>query len=139
MSYDVVKAIHIICFVAWFAGLFYLPRLYVYHASNSDKAVWKVLKTMEYKLYFYIATPAMVATLLSGVVMLKTSGLSYMVWMQVKLGLVLMLVAYHLSMYKYLRNFKLDKNTHSHRFFRFYNEIPSIFLIVIVLLAVLKP
>jgi putative membrane protein len=128
--------------VTWFAGLFYLPRLFVYHALSSDVVSIERFKIMEGKLYFGIMTPGMVLTLLFGVWMLLdyawdvfgSSG-----WLHLKLTLVLLLVAYHILCGKWLMDFKHDRNTHSHVYFRWMNEVPVIFLFAIVLLATLKP
>jgi putative membrane protein len=137
-----LKAFHIIFMVTWFAGLFYLPRLFVYHALSSDVVSIERFKIMEGKLYFGIMTPGMVLTLLFGVWMLLdyawdvfgSSG-----WLHLKLTLVLLLVAYHILCGKWLMDFKHDRNTHSHVYFRWMNEVPVIFLFAIVLLATLKP
>lgn len=137
-----LKAFHMIFMVTWFAGLFYLPRLFVYHALSSDVVSIERFKIMERKLYFGIMTPGMVLTLLFGVWMLvdyawEAFGASG--WLHVKLTLVLLLVGYHIVCGKWLMDFKHDRNTHSHVYFRWMNEVPVIFLFAIVLLATLKP
>ncbi|HFD12794.1 MAG TPA: protoporphyrinogen oxidase HemJ [Crenotrichaceae bacterium] len=137
-----LKALHLIFMVTWFAGLFYLPRLFVYHAMTEDKAGSERFKIMERKLYFGIMTPGMVLTLVFGLWMLsdyawevyKTSA-----WLHIKLSLIALLVIYHLLCLKWLLAFKRDENTHSHVFYRWINEIPVFFLIVIILLATVKP
>jgi protoporphyrinogen IX oxidase len=137
-----LKAFHLIFMVTWFAGLFYLPRLYVYHAMSSDVVSIERFKIMERKLYFGIMTPGMVLTLVFGIWMLidyawelfRTNG-----WMHLKLSLIVLLVAYHLLCGKWLMDFKHDRNRHDHVYFRWMNEVPVVFLIAIVLLATLKP
>jgi putative membrane protein len=128
--------------VTWFAGLFYLPRLFVYHAMSSDVVSIERFKIMERKLYFGIMTPGMVLTLLFGVWMLldyawESYGSSG--WLHLKLTLIVLLVAYHALCGKWLLDFKHDRNVHSHLYFRWMNEVPVIFLFAIVLLATLKP
>lgn len=136
-----VKAFHIICIVTWFAGLFYLPRLYVYHAMANDKISIDRFKIMERKLYFGIATPGAVLTIILGIWLLSFNFHGYMqsMWMHLKLSLVLMLIAYHIYLGKLLRDFKYDRNKHGDKFYRIINEIPVFFLIAIVILVVIKP
>ncbi|QFY42586.1 protoporphyrinogen oxidase HemJ [Candidatus Methylospira mobilis] len=137
-----LKAFHIIFMVTWFAGLFYLPRLFVYHAMSSDVVSIERFKIMERKLYFGIMTPGMILTLVFGGWMLheyawdlyKTSG-----WLHLKLALIVLLVGYHSWCGICLFKLKHDQNRHSHVFFRWMNEVPVVFLIAIVLLASLKP
>jgi len=137
-----LKAFHLIFMVTWFAGLFYLPRLFVYHSMASDVVSAERFKIMERKLYFGIMTPGMVLTFVFGVWMLadyaweayRTSG-----WLHLKLTLLVLLVAYHVWCGKWLMDFKYDRNLHSHIFYRWINEVPVVFLFAIVLLAVIKP
>ena len=137
-----LKAFHLIFMVTWFAGLFYLPRLFVYHTMTSDAVSIERFKIMERKLYFGIMMPGMVLTLVFGIWMLvdyawdlyRTSH-----WLHLKLTLLLLLVAYHFWCGKWLLDFKHDRNIHSHIFYRWINEIPVIFLFAMVLLAVIKP
>lgn len=137
-----LKAFHLIFMVTWFAGLFYLPRLFVYHAMSSDSVSRERFKIMERKLYYGIMTPGMVLTLLFGVWMLadyaweiyRTSG-----WLHAKLTLLVLLVGYHGLCGKWLADFKNDRNHHSHVYFRWMNEVPVLFLFGIVILAVVKP
>jgi len=137
-----LKAFHLIFMVTWFSGLFYLPRLFVYHAMTDDLAGNERFKIMERKLFFGIMTPGMVLTLVFGLWMLgdyawglyKTS-----LWLHIKLTLITCLVAYHFMCMKWLLAFKRDENRHSHVFFRWINEIPVLFLIAIILLATIKP
>lgn len=141
MTYLLVKAFHIISMVAWFAGLFYLPRLFVYHTQNHGAAAAKMLVTMEGKLYRYIMTPAMLATWGFGLwlVMLNPEWMKGQGWLHAKLTLVLLLTAYHAMLGSMVRKFAHGKNTRSERFYRLWNEAPTLLLMAIVLLAVLKP
>ncbi len=136
-----VKAFHIIFMVTWFAGLFYLPRLFVYHAQATDKISIDRFKIMERKLYFGIMTPGALLTILFGVWELSYGINTYMpmVWFHTKLGLVALLVLYHIYLGKLLFDFKHDRNKHGHVFYRWLNEIPVIFLIAIVILVTVKP
>jgi putative membrane protein len=136
-----VKAFHIIFMVTWFAGLFYLPRLFVYHSMASDGVSNARFKLMERKLYFGIATPGMILTLLLGGWLLGTNTASYLQagWMHAKLGLVALLIAYHLYLGKLLFAFKRDQNKHKHVFYRILNEVPVLFLVAIVILVVVQP
>ncbi|MCQ8102641.1 protoporphyrinogen oxidase HemJ [Methylomonas sp. SURF-2] len=137
-----LKALHLIFMVTWFAGLFYLPRLYVYHAMSDDEISNQRFKVMERKLYFGIMTPGMLLTLAFGVWMLADyawSLYSAAGWLHLKLGLLVLMVVYHLFCGKWLLDFKHDRNRRSHVYYRWMNEIPVIFLIAIIWLAVLKP
>ena len=137
-----LKALHIISMVTWFAGLFYLPRLFVYHAMSEDQASIDRFKIMERKLYAVIMIPSMIATLLFGLWMLwdyAWAAYGNMGWLHVKLCLVGILVIYHLWCGRLLKTFKNNQNQHSHVWYRWFNEAPVIVLIAIVLLASLKP
>ncbi|MCH9643879.1 MAG: CopD family protein [Gammaproteobacteria bacterium] len=138
---QLVLAFHIIFMVAWFAGLFYLPRLYVYHAASSDQISLDRFKVMEHKLFYYIMTPAGILTTIFGYWLLSFRWQYYQEqnWMHAKLILVLVLWIYHIYCGKLLYNFKCDANTFSEKFYRFFNEVPTLLLIAIVLLAVLRP
>lgn len=137
-----VKALHIAFMVTWFAGLFYLPRLFVYHAMAEDEISRERFKIMERKLYFGIMTPGAVLTTVFGIWMLwdyawvafSSSG-----WLHAKFTLLVILIAYHIHCGKLLRDFKEDRNTRSHIFYRWYNEFPVLILLSIVILAVAKP
>jgi putative membrane protein len=135
-----LKSLHLIFMVTWFAGLFYLPRLFVYHATAEDKTGIERFKIMERKLYWGIATPGAVLTLLFGTLTLVYSpwGIGHL-WVQIKLAAVGLLLIYHVWCGKLLLDFKRDRNRHSHVWYRWFNEIPVVFLAAIVLLAVLKP
>jgi protoporphyrinogen IX oxidase len=136
-----VKAFHIIFMVTWFAGLFYLPRLFVYHAMAADDISNARFKIMERKLYFGIATPGMIFTILFGGWLIGYNPQGYMQagWMHMKLTLVALLVVYHIYLGKLLITFKKDNNRHGHVFYRILNEVPVLFLVGIVILVVVKP
>ena len=137
-----LKALHIIFMVTWFAGLFYLPRLFVYHAMSNDEISTERFKIMERKLYFGIMTPSMLATLLFGLWMLwDYAGEVYgsMGWLHLKLVLVGLLVIYHLWCGRLLKTFRNNQNQRSHVWYRWFNEAPVLLLFAIVLLASLKP
>ena len=137
-----LKSLHLIFMVTWFAGLFYLPRLFVYHTMSSDETGIERFKIMERKLYFGIMTPGAVLTLVFGVWLTAYNGwagYAGQAWFQAKLVLLLLLAGYHVHCGKLLKDFKHDRNRHSHVWYRWYNEIPVIFLIAIILLAVYKP
>ena len=134
-----LKALHLIFMVTWFAGLFYLPRLFVYHAMSDDQTSLDRFKIMERKLFFGIMTPGMVITVIFGVWMLFLGQYLDQLWMQIKLGLIVVLVVYHIYCGKLVKDFKHDRNTRSHVFYRWFNEFPVLLLIAIVFLAVLRP
>lgn len=137
-----VKAFHVIFMVSWFAGLFYLPRLYVYHASSSDDISNERFKIMERKLFYGIMTPAAIITTVLGLWMLfdyAWQAYSLMLWLQIKLLIVVLLIVYHVYCWKLLKLFKEDKNTHSHVYYRWFNEIPVFMLIGIIILVIVKP
>ncbi len=136
-----VKAFHIIFMVTWFAALFYLPRLFVYHAAAQDEASQQRFKIMERKLYYGIGTPGAIITIGLGfwLIHLLGYGLLSALWLQIKLALVTLLVVYHLYCGKLLNDFKHDKNRHSHVWYRWFNELPVFILISAVLLVELQP
>ena len=134
-----LKAFHIIAVITWFAGLFYLPRLYVYHADARDSIGLERFKVMERRL-FALMTIGALASVALGVAMLVAAPLYLaMPWLRIKLGLVLLVVAYHGYCYKLMRDFARDANARTARWYRAFNEVPSLLLIAIVLLAVIKP
>ncbi|PVZ15774.1 putative membrane protein [Pseudomonas sp. URIL14HWK12:I9] len=140
MLYLWLKALHIVVVVCWFAGLFYLPRLFVYHAMSEDTASRERFKVMERKLYRGIMTPSMLLTLALGIWMLYlTPGWLQQGWMHAKLALVVLLVGYHHVCGAWVKRFARDENTRSHTFYRWFNEVPVLALIVIVILVVVKP
>ena len=124
--------------VAWFAGLFYLPRLFVYHALSDDTASRERFKVMERKLYRGIMLPTMVLTLATGAWMWLGHGLTGG-WLHAKLALVAALVAYHFWLGHLVRAFARDQNRHTHVFYRWINELPLVLLVLIVILVVVKP
>lgn len=136
-----IKALHIIFMVTWFAGLFYLPRLFVYHAMTEDQVSIDRFKIMERRLFYGIMTPGAVLTVFFGCWMIAIDPASYMtmLWLHIKLCLVFLLIVYHLYLGVLLGGFKKNYNTHSALFYRWINEIPTVLLIAIVILAVVKP
>ncbi len=133
-----VKAFHIIFMVTWFAGLFYLPRLFVYHAMSDDSPSIERFKVMERKLFYGIMTPGAILTIVFGFWLWLGFGISGG-WLHPKLLLVVLLIAYHLYCGKLLSNFRQDRNQHGHIFYRWFNEIPVVLLIAIVIFVVVKP
>ncbi|MCE2993507.1 MAG: protoporphyrinogen oxidase HemJ [Alphaproteobacteria bacterium] len=135
------KSLHTISFVAWMAGMFYLPRLYVYHCrAIPNGELDTTLQIMELKLLRVIINPAMILTFIFGVCLIYQIGwASLSGWFHAKLTLVLLLTAFHIMLSRYRKDFENKKNTHSERFFRIINEVPTIILIGIVFLAILKP
>ena len=136
-----VKAFHIIFMTAWFAGLFYLPRLFVHHAITQDKATHERLKIMERKLFFFVL-PWAILTVIFGIWMLidyAWQAYSHSIWLHVKLLLVLLLIIYYAYCGKLMLNFQHDRNTRSHIFYRWFNEASVILLFAIVILVVVKP
>ncbi|ARO87299.1 putative membrane protein [Nitrosospira sp. Nsp5] len=133
-----IKSLHIIFMVTWFAGLFYLPRLFVYHAMSDDASGIERFKVMERKLYYGIMTPGAVLTILFGLWLWLGYGISGG-WLHAKLALVIVLIGYHLYCGRLLADFKYDRNRHSHVYYRWFNEIPVVILIVVVILVVVKP
>lgn len=133
-----IKALHIIFMVTWFAGLFYLPRLFVYHAMSSDTTSIERLKVMERKLFFGIMTPGALLTICFGAWLWLGYGITGG-WLHVKLALVVVLIIYHVYCGKLLIDFRHDRNCHSHVYYRWFNEFPVVILIAIVILVVVKP
>lgn len=137
-----IKSLHLIAMVAWFAGLFYLPRLFVYHAMSEDAISIERFKIMERKLYYGIMMPGAFFTILFGLWLLEgyAWGLyRHSPWLHLKLGLVGLLIAYHGYCGYLRRQFALNRNKHSHTFYRWLNEVPTVILIGCVVLAVVKP
>lgn len=136
-----VRAFHIISMVAWFAGLFYLPRLYVYHSKASDAVSLERFKIMERRLYWGIMTPAAVLTIGFGVWLLGANWAYYMTqgWMHAKLLLVALLVIYQVYCGIWMKLFQHDRNQYSEKFYRWMNEVPTVFLILIIILVVVRP
>lgn len=137
-----LKAWHLIGMVTWFAGLFYLPRLFVYHTMSDDQTSRDRFKIMERKLFYGITTPGGIFTLVFGLWMLHDyawDAWGGQLWLTLKLALIGLLIAYHIYCGKLVRDFRDDRNTRSHVWYRWFNELPVLVLIAIVLLAVLKP
>ena len=136
-----VKSFHIIFMVTWFAGLFYLPRLFVYHTMSDDQPSIDRFKIMERKLFYGIMTPGGVITVVLGLWILFDNWVAYSQfgWMHAKLTLGLILVGYHVWCWKLLQDFKHDRNKHSHVWYRWFNEVPVVFLIAMVILVVVRP
>jgi protoporphyrinogen IX oxidase len=133
-----IKALHVIFMVTWFAGLFYLPRLFVYHAMSTDKTSIERFKIMERKLFYGIMTPGGVLTAIFGLWLWIGYGVTGG-WMHIKFTLVLFLIAYHVYCGKLLHDFKNDRNTRSHVFYRWFNEVPVLLMIAIIILVIVKP
>jgi putative membrane protein len=135
----IVKSLHIIFMVTWFAGLFYLPRLFVYHAQSSDEVSLERFKVMERKLFWGITTPGGVLTLVSGTWLWLGWFWETTAWIHAKLLLVAVLVAYHVWCGKLMLDFRAGRNTRSHVWYRWFNEFPTVLLFAVVFLVVLKP
>ena len=136
------KALHLIFMVTWFSGLFYLPRLFVYHAMSDDKISIARFKVMEKKLFYGIATPGGLLTIIFGFCLLVSNGMtsySGQLWLSLKMILIAVLVLYHIYCFSLLQDFKYDRNKHTHIWYRWFNEVPVLILVGIVLLAVIKP
>lgn len=136
-----LKAWHLIAVVSWFAGLFYLPRLFVYHALCEDEPGRERFTVMERKLYRGIMWPAMVVAVVLGAWMLAENWTYYRTqgWMHAKLALAVLLIGYHLACGKFVRDFREGRNTRSHVFYRVFNELPVLGLIGIVILVIVRP
>jgi len=134
-----VKSLHIIFMVTWFAGLFYLPRLFVYHAMSDDRATLERFKVMERKLYWGIMTPGAVITIATGIWLWLGWFRGQTSWIHAKMALVAILVGYHLWCGMLLRDFAAGRNTRSHLWFRWFNEFPTLVLFATVFLVVFKP
>ena len=139
--YLLFKSLHLIAVISWMAGLLYLPRIFVYHSEADHISQKEVFKTMERKLYNFIMMPAMLLSWIFGFLLIHNLGFSIFleIWMQIKTLAVIILTIYHFSLGKYLNDFAYDKNQKSSKFFRVYNEIPTIILIVVLFVAIFKP
>lgn len=138
-AYLWIRALHIIAVIAWMAGLLYLPRLYVYHAdADIGSEFSEKLKIMERRLLRAIMNPAMLVSLIAGGALLAYQDFSSG-WLHVKLTAIVGLLIMHMLMAKWRKDFEKDTNTHSHKFYRVANEIPTVLMILIVVLAVVKP
>ena len=136
-----LEAFHIMSVITWFAGIFYLPRLFVYHAMSDDQISKDRFVIMERKLFKGIMTPSAIATVLFGSWLIASAPDYYLRqgWLHAKLTLVVLLIIYHISCWWFMVRFREDRNTHSHKFFRFYNEAPVLVMIAVVILVVVKP
>ena len=139
--YLLFKSLHLISVISWMAGLLYLPRIFVYHSEAEHDSQKKIFKIMERRLYNYIMMPAMLLSWLFGVLLLHSLGFSVFseFWMQIKTASVILLTYYHFSLGKFLNDFAIDNNQKTPRFFRIYNEIPTIILIVVIFVVIFKP
>jgi protoporphyrinogen IX oxidase len=134
-----VKSLHLIFMVTWFAGIFYLPRLFVYHAQAEDRISIERFKVMERKLFWGIATPGAALTIVFGLWLWLGWFQGAGGWLHAKLALVAVLVAYHIWCGKLMLDFRHERNSKSHVWYRWFNEIPVVILFAIVLLVVFKP
>ena len=140
--YLTLKALHLIAVISWMAGLLYLPRIFVYHTENArEKQISEVFKIMEFKLYNYIMMPAMILSWVFGLILIGSIGFDQLhsTWLVIKFILVVVLTTYHFFLGNCLNKFKRDENKYSSRFFRIFNEIPTILLILIVFIVIFKP
>lgn len=135
------KALHVFFMIAWMAGIFYLPRLFVYNAESKNTEVKAQLNIMQKRLWYFV-TPFALLTLIFGILLIYTYGLDWFaasVWMQVKLALVTLFYIYHIYLFVLMKRFLNNTNNHSPRFYRFLNEVPVLALLAIVILALVKP
>jgi len=142
VSYDWLLALHVISIIAWMAGLLYLPRLYVYHAGVAvGSEASETFKVMERRLLRAITTPAMIASYLFGILLIWQLGEAalYMGWLHAKILLIIGLTIMHGFMARWRKDFAADNNRHSGRFFRVMNEVPTVLMLGIVILAIVKP
>ena len=139
--YLLFKSLHLIAVISWMAGLLYLPRIFVYHSEAEDQSQKTIFKTMEKKLYNYIMMPAMLLSWVFGILLIHTLGFSVFseAWMQIKIISVVILTYYHFTLGKYLNDFAIDSNQKTSKFFRIYNEIPTLILIVVIFVVIFKP
>ena len=141
-TYLLFKSLHLISVISWMAGLLYLPRIFVYHSqNNTQQIISEVFKVMEKKLFFYIMTPAMTLSWIFGLVLIHEIGFGQLgqKWMILKLVFVIILTLYHFYLGRILGQFKLDINKHSHKYYRYINEIPTLLLILIIFVVIFKP
>lgn len=141
MSHEWIEALHIISVICWFAVLFYLPRLFVYHADAKDEVSNERFKVMERKLVRGIGNPAMIATLVFGIWLASLAPDYYLkqTWFWVKVGFVIFLVAYFHACIYFMKQFRDNNNSRSHVFYRWFNEVPVVCLVVIVVMVVVRP
>ena len=139
--YLLVKSLHLIAVISWMAGLLYLPRIFVYHSEAEHVSQKQIFKVMEKRLYNFIMMPAMLLSWIFGVILIHNLGFSIFseLWMQIKTISVIILTYYHFTLGKFISEFALENNQKTSKFFRIYNEIPTILLIVIIFAVILKP
>ena len=133
------KAFHVVFVVTWFAGLFYLPRLFIYHVAAEDSASVERFKVMERRLFVIMTIGAALAATFGIAMIVAAPVYLTFAWLHAKLALVVLLIAYHVWCYRLMLDLRAGKNAHSQRWYRFFNEAPSLLLIAIVILAVVKP
>ena len=141
-TYLTFKALHLIAVISWMAGLLYLPRIFVYHSETiQNNQQSETFKLMEKRLYFYIMNPAMILSWIFGILLIYTQGIESLVflWMKIKLGLVIILTAYHFYLLIFIKDFQMDINIKTSKYFRIINEVPTILLIIIIFVVVFKP
>ena len=141
-SYLLFKSLHLIAVISWMAGLLYLPRIFVYHVENKDKKeATDIFEVMEKRLFFYIMRPAMILTWIFGLILIYLNGIEVFsqLWMQLKIVLVILLSVYNDYLGKCLLSLKNNSNTRSAKFFRIFNEIPTVILIFTIFLVIFKP
>ena len=144
-TYLLFKSIHLIAVISWMAGLLYLPRIFVYHSEgirdNKSEDLISTFKVMERRLFVYIMNPAMILSWIFGLLLIHTIGTDSFgsLWFQLKLIFVIILTIFHFFLFQCLRNFSENNNSHSSKFYRIINEIPTILLIAIIIVVVFKP
>ncbi|MDX2471491.1 MAG: protoporphyrinogen oxidase HemJ [SAR324 cluster bacterium] len=140
MSYELLKTVHLISIISWFAGLFYMPRLFVYHCTTTDEVGNERFKIMERRLYRAIMMPAMILTVVSGAALWMTIGYGRESgWLHAKASLVFILVIFHFACGLYAKAFAKDQNQKPEVFFRVFNEVPTVILIAVIVLVVYRP
>jgi len=140
--YLIIKSLHLIAVISWMAGLLYLPRIFVYHVENYEKKeTTDIFEIMEKRLYNYIMRPAMLFSWIFGIILIYINGLDVLfnIWIQIKLALVIILSGYHEYLGKCLTSLENRTNTKSAKFYRYINEVPTILLILIVFVVIIKP
>ncbi len=135
-----IKALHVIAVIAWMAGIFYLPRLYVYHArATKDGELSETLKVMEYRLLKAIMNPAMIATWVFGIWAAVNAAAFTEIWFHIKLACVIAMTGFHIALGKWRKDFEADQNNRSENFYRVINEVPTVLMIFIVVLVIVRP
>ena len=143
--YLLFKSVHLLAVISWMAGLLYLPRIFVYHSmsieNKKSEDLTSTFKVMEKRLFIYIMNPAMIVTWIFGILLIYITGVDYLTtfWLQLKLLFVVVLTVYHFFLFQCLRKFAENGNVYSPKFYRIINEIPTILLIAIIFIVVLKP